>query len=64
VRPTPRRPRHAAIVLGVESFEVHKWFLAIYVDAVDWVTLPNVLGMSQFAADGVVSSKPCAATGS
>jgi len=52
-----------ALLLGVEPFEVHKWFLAIYVDAVDWVTLPNVLGMSQFADGGVMSSKPYAATG-
>ena len=52
-----------ALLLGVEPFEVHKWFLAVYVDAVDWVTLPNVLGMSQFADGGVMSSKPYAATG-
>jgi len=53
-----------ALLLGVEPFEVHKWFLAIYVDAVDWVTLPNVLGMSQFADGGLMSSKPYVATGS
>jgi len=52
-----------ALLLGVEPFEVHKWFLAIYVDAVDWVTLPNVLGMSQFADGGMLSSKPYVATG-
>jgi len=52
-----------AQLLGVQPFEVHKWFLAIYVDAVDWVTLPNVLGMSQFADGGLMSSKPYAATG-
>ena len=52
-----------AQLLGVHPFEVHKWFLAIYVDALDWVTLPNVLGMSQFADGGVMSSKPYAATG-
>ncbi len=52
-----------AQLLGVQPFEVHKWFLAIYVDAVDWVTLPNVLGMSQFADGGMMSSKPYVATG-
>lgn len=52
-----------ALLLGVQPFEVHKWFLAIYVDAVDWVTLPNVVGMSQFADGGVMSSKPYVATG-
>ena len=33
---------------GVVSVdEVHKWYLAVYVDAVEWVELPNTIGMSQ-----------------
>jgi len=52
-----------ALLLDVQPIEVHKWFLAIYVDAVDCVTLPNVLGMSQCADGGVMSSKPYVATG-
>lgn len=43
--------------------EVHRWYLAVYVDAVEWVELPNTLGMSQFADGGVMASKPYAATG-
>jgi len=48
---------------GVDPRQVHAWYLAVYVDAVEWVELPNVLGMSQFADGGVMASKPYAATG-
>ncbi|GAB4360508.1 MAG: cryptochrome/photolyase family protein [Bryobacter sp.] len=52
-----------ALLLGVEPKQVHEWYLAVYVDAVEWVELPNTLGMSQFADGGVMASKPYAATG-
>jgi len=52
-----------ALLLGVEPRQVHAWYLAVYVDAVEWVELPNVLGMSQFADGGVMASKPYAASG-
>ncbi len=52
-----------AMLLGVRPQEVHRWYLAVYVDAVEWVELPNTLGMSQFADGGVMASKPYAATG-
>jgi deoxyribodipyrimidine photolyase-related protein len=52
-----------ALLLGVEPRQVHQWYLAVYVDAVEWVELPNTLGMSQFADGGVMASKPYAATG-
>lgn len=52
-----------ALLLGVDPKAVHEWYLAIYVDAVEWVELPNSLGMSQFADGGVMASKPYAATG-
>ena len=52
-----------ALLLGVKPQQVHEWYLAVYVDAVEWVELPNTLGMSQFADGGVMASKPYCATG-
>ena len=52
-----------ALLLGVEPRRVHEWYLAVYVDAVEWVELPNTLGMSQYGDGGVMASKPYAATG-
>jgi deoxyribodipyrimidine photolyase-related protein len=52
-----------ALMLGVSPRQVHAWYLAVYVDAVEWVELPNTLGMSQYADGGVMGSKPYVATG-
>ena len=52
-----------AQLLGADPRAVHEWYLAVYVDAVEWVELPNVLGMSQYADGGVMASKPYVATG-
>jgi len=52
-----------ALMLGVQPQQVHAWYLAMYVDAVEWVELPNTLGMSQYADGGLMSSKPYIATG-
>lgn len=52
-----------ALLLGVNPNAVHEWYLAVYVDAVEWVELPNTLGMSQFADGGVMASKPYVASG-
>lgn len=51
------------LLLGVEPRAVHEWYLAVYVDAVEWVELPNTLGMSQYADGGVMASKPYVASG-
>ncbi|MGC6455465.1 MAG: cryptochrome/photolyase family protein [Coraliomargaritaceae bacterium] len=51
------------LLLGVHPKEVHAWYLAVYVDAVEWVELPNSLGMSQYADGGLMASKPYIATG-
>lgn len=52
-----------ALLLGVQPRQVHEWYLAIYVDAVEWVEAPNTLGMSQYADGGLLASKPYVATG-
>lgn len=52
-----------ALLLGVEPKQVHEWYLAVYVDAVEWVELPNTIGMSQFADGGIMGSKPYIASG-
>jgi deoxyribodipyrimidine photolyase-related protein len=52
-----------SLMLGVQPQQIHAWYLAVYVDAVEWVELPNTLGMSQYADGGVMGSKPYIATG-
>ena len=52
-----------ALMYGVRPQQVHAWYLAVYVDAVEWVELPNTLGMSQYADGGLMASKPYVATG-
>ncbi|MFU8848426.1 MAG: cryptochrome/photolyase family protein [Opitutales bacterium] len=52
-----------ALLLGVRPQRVHEWYLAVYVDAVEWVELPNTLGMSQYGDGGLMASKPYVATG-
>lgn len=38
--------------------EVYKWFMEMYIDSYDWVMVPNVYGMGQFADGGLMSTKP------
>ena len=38
--------------------EVYRWFMELFVDSYDWVMVPNVYGMSQFADGGIMSTKP------
>ena len=52
-----------ALMLGVDPYKFHEWHMAMYVDAVDWVSLPNALGMSQHGDGGVVGTKPYVSTG-
>ncbi len=42
---------------------VHEWFLGIYIDAIEWVELPNVIGMSQYADGGLLATKPYVSSG-
>ncbi len=52
-----------ALIAGVHPRHISDWYLAMYVDAVDWVTLPNTLGMAMHADGGLVGTKPYAASG-
>jgi deoxyribodipyrimidine photolyase-related protein len=52
-----------ALIAGIDPYEVHRWYQAVYADAFDWVEVPNVIGMSQFADGGLLASKPYAASG-
>jgi deoxyribodipyrimidine photolyase-related protein len=47
-----------ALLAGVDPAAVDQWYLGVYIDAVQWVELPNTRAMSQFADGGIVATKP------
>jgi deoxyribodipyrimidine photolyase-related protein len=51
------------LLLGVRPYDVHRWHLSMFWDAIDWVSLPNALGMSQHGDGGIIGTKPYAASG-
>ena len=38
--------------------EIYKWFMELFIDAYDWVMVPNVYGMTQYADNGLITTKP------
>ncbi|MGB2239570.1 MAG: cryptochrome/photolyase family protein, partial [Pseudomonadales bacterium] len=52
-----------ALLLGVHPDQVDAWYLGMYIDAVEWVEMPNTRGMSQHADGGLVGSKPYISSG-
>mgnify|MGYP001049661140 CR=1 FL=1 len=52
-----------ALLAGLDVPSVCQWYLAVYVDAFEWVELPNTLGMALHADGGLMASKPYAASG-
>lgn len=52
------------LLTGIDPDEVDNWYLGIYIDAIEWVELPNARGMSQFADGGLIATKPYASSGS
>ncbi|CAB3682183.1 (6-4) photolyase [Achromobacter animicus] len=53
-----------ALLAGLDPAEVHRWYLGVYIDAFEWVELPNTVGMSQFADGGLLGTKPYAGSAS
>jgi deoxyribodipyrimidine photolyase-related protein len=51
------------LLAEIEPSQVADWYLAVYVDAVEWVELPNVAGMALYANGGRFTSKPYIASG-
>ena len=47
-----------SLLAGINPQELHHWYLGIYIDAFEWVELPNTVGMSQFADGGLLATKP------
>ena len=45
-------------LLKINPDAVYKWFMELFIDAYDWVMVPNVYGMSQFSDGGLMSTKP------
>jgi deoxyribodipyrimidine photolyase-related protein len=46
------------LLCEIHPREIYRWFMELYIDAYDWVMVPNVYGMSQYAAGGVITTKP------
>lgn len=49
---------NAMLLVEVDPHAVYRWFMELFIDAYDWVMVPNVYGMSQFADGGLMASKP------
>jgi deoxyribodipyrimidine photolyase-related protein len=47
-----------SLLAGLSPQVLHQWYLGVYIDAFEWVELPNTLGMSQFADGGLLATKP------
>jgi len=46
------------LLCEIHPDEVYRWFMEFFIDAYDWVMVPNVYGMSQYADGGRVTTKP------
>jgi len=52
-----------ALLAGLAPKAMHQWYLGVYIDAFEWVELPNTLGMSQYADGGLIATKPYVSSG-
>lgn len=46
------------LLCEINPDKVYQWFMEMYIDAYDWVMVPNIYGMSQFADGGIMATKP------
>jgi deoxyribodipyrimidine photolyase-related protein len=46
------------LLCEIDPDEVYRWFMELFIDAYDWVMVPNVYGMSQYADGGLMTTKP------
>jgi deoxyribodipyrimidine photolyase-related protein len=46
------------LLCEIDPDEVYKWFMEMFIDSYDWVMVPNVYGMSQYADGGLMTTKP------
>ena len=53
-----------ALLAGIEVDDIDRWYLGVYIDAIQWVEITNTRGMSQYADGGIVATKPYAASAS
>ena len=53
-----------ALLTQTNPDEVDEWYLGVYIDAVEWVEMPNTRGMSQYADGGIIATKPYVSSGS
>jgi len=52
-----------SLLAGISPSQVDDWYLGIYLDAIEWVELPNTRSMALFADGGWIATKPYAASG-
>jgi deoxyribodipyrimidine photolyase-related protein len=46
------------VLCGIRPDEAYRWFMELFIDAYDWVMVPNVYGMALFADGGLLATKP------
>jgi len=46
------------LLCEIQPDDVYRWFMELFIDAYDWVMVPNVYGMSQYADGGLMTTKP------
>jgi deoxyribodipyrimidine photolyase-related protein len=46
------------LLCEIDPDDVYRWFMELFIDAYDWVMVPNVYGMSQYADGGLMTTKP------